>query len=117
MTLEQLRTIGAIVATLFTGGILVWWLIIVADRIGVKPQIVNGSVVLDEWGRAKDILLVILPLFSAALAVWVGSQGTSEAKKDAEGAKQQLEAVLDTSKEPGILAAAREKHPDAFKPK
>lgn len=112
--MERLKSIGAIIATLFTAGILVWWLIIVAQRIGLKPEVdASGNVVLDQYGRAKDMLLVVLPLFSAALAFWVGSQGTTEAKKEAEGAKEQLEAVIDQSPE-GVLERAKSAHPGAF---
>lgn len=68
---------------------------------------------LDEWSRAKDILTVILPLFSASLAYWVGSQGTTEAKKEAQGAKDEMQAVLDSSPE-GVLEKARATHPAAF---
>ena len=111
--MEKLKAVGAIIATVFTGVILVWWLYLVADRIGVKPEVENGNVVLDEWSRAKEVLLVILPLFSAALAYWVGSQGTTEAKKEAQGAKKQLDAVIDSSPE-GVLQKAKQNHPDAF---
>jgi hypothetical protein len=113
---ERLKAVGAIVATILTAAIVIWWLVLVEQRIDVKPEVdASGNVVLDEFARAKDILLVVLPLFSAALAFWVGSQGTTGAKKEAEGAKKQLEAVLDSSPE-GILKKAKATHPDAFQP-
>jgi hypothetical protein len=112
--MEKVKSVGAIVATVFTALILIWWLGIVAQRIGTKPVVdTEGNIVLDEWARAKDILLVVLPLFSAALAFWVGSQGTTEAKKEAEGTKKKLEAVIDSSPE-GLLKKAKLDHPDAF---
>jgi hypothetical protein len=107
------KPVGALAATLLTAGILIWWLILISDRLGVEPVVKNGKVVLDEWGRAKDILLVILPLFSASLAYWVGSQGTTDAKKEAQGAKDRLDAVIDSSPE-GVLQKAKTAHPDAF---
>jgi len=110
---DKVKAVGAVIATVLTAAILVWWLWLVADRINVRPVVENGAVVLDEWQRAKEILLVVLPLFSAALAYWVGSQGTTEAKKEAAGAKQKLDAVLDSSPE-GILKKAKEEHPEAF---
>jgi hypothetical protein len=111
--MQTLKAIGAVCATILTAAILIWWLYLVADRLGQRPVVENGNVVLDEWSRAKDILTVILPLFSASLAYWVGSQGTTEAKKEAQGAKHQLEAVLDKSPE-GVLEQAKAAHPDAF---
>jgi hypothetical protein len=113
ISLDQLKAIGAIVATVLTGAIVIWWLVIVAQKVGVKPEVKNGSVVLDQFGRAKDILLVVLPLFSAALAYWVGSSGTQDAKKEAAGAKEKLDAVIDTVPE-GSLQKAKEMHPDAW---
>jgi hypothetical protein len=111
--MELLKAVGAIVASVFAGAILVWWLVIVANRIGVKPTVENGNVTLDEYQRAKDILLVVFPLFSASLAYWVGSSGTRDAKQEATDAKKQLNAVVDASPE-GVLDKARQLHPDAF---
>ena len=111
--MEKFKAVGALIATLFTAALLLWWLIKVGDRIGTKAEVENGTVVLDEWARAKDILLVVLPLFSASLAYWVGSQGLSQAKEEAKGAKKQLDAVLDVS-DPGLLKQAKTQHPQAF---
>jgi hypothetical protein len=112
--LERIKAVGAAVATAVTAGILIWWLILAANRIGMAPTLdKEGKVVVDEWGRVKDILLVVLPLFSAALAYWVGSQGTTDAKKEADAAKQKLDAVIDSSPE-GVLKRAKAAHPEAF---
>jgi hypothetical protein len=114
ISLDQMKTLGAFLATALTGAIVIWWLVIVAHRIGVKPEVDNaGNVVLDQYGRSKDILLVVLPLFSAALAYWVGSAGTQDAKKEAEGAKEKLDAVIDSAPQ-GALQRAKEMHPDAW---
>jgi hypothetical protein len=111
---EKIKSIGAAVVSLITAGIAIWWLALVANRLGLKPEVNDkGIVVLDQFQRAKDILIVVLPLFSAALAYWVGSQGTAEAKKEAAATKQQLEAVLDQSPE-GVLKKAKETHREAF---
>jgi hypothetical protein len=113
ISLDQIKAVGAMVATLLTGAITIWWLWIVASKIGVKPEMNRGNVVLDQYARAKDILLVVLPLFSASLAYWVGSSGTQEAKQEAVNAKKQLDAVIDVSPE-GVLGKARDKHGDAW---
>lgn len=111
---EKVRSVGAVIVSVITAAIAIWWLALVAARLGVKPEVnAQGAVVLDQFQRAKDILIVVIPLFSAALAYFVGSQGTADAKKEAAGAKDKLEAVLDTS-QPGALEEAKKKHPKAF---
>jgi hypothetical protein len=111
--MDRIKAIGAVGATLITGALVVWWLILAADRLGTKPVVENGSVSLDEWGRARDILTVLLPLFSATIAYWVGSQGTTDARKEAATAKAKLDAVIDSGPE-GMLVKAKQQHPDAF---
>ena len=114
--MERFKAVGALIVTVLTAAIVIWWLVLVATRIGVKPVVENGSVVLDEWTKAKDILLVVLPLFTATLAYWLGARGTAEAKDEAAGAQMKLDAVIDSAAEPGILETARRRHPDAFPP-
>ena len=113
LPLNQIKVIGAGVATLLTALITIWWLWIVWSKIDLKPEMDNGNVVLDQYARSKDILLVVLPLFSASLAYWVGSSGTQDAKQEAVSAKKQLDAVIDAAPE-GVLKRARELHADAF---
>jgi uncharacterized membrane protein len=110
----NIKVIGAVVSTIITAAIAFWWLYIVYQRLGVKPEVdTTGKVVLDEFQRAKDILLVVLPLFTAALAYWTGSAGTTQAKQEAKETKKQLNAVLDSSPE-GVLEKAKTAHPEAF---
>jgi hypothetical protein len=90
-TPEKVRSIGAVIVSILTAAIAIWWLALVAARLGLKPEVnAQGVVVLDQFQRAKDILLVVLPLFSAALAYFVGSQGTADAKKEAAEQKTNL---------------------------
>jgi hypothetical protein len=111
---EKIKSLGAALVTLVTAALTIWWLYEVASRLGVAPTKDDaGNIVLDEFQRAKDILIVVLPLFSAALAYWVGSQGTTAAKEEAASAKGKLDAVLDASPE-GILKKAKDLHPTAF---
>lgn len=111
---KDIKSIGAVVATVVTAILAIWWLYIVYQRLGMKPEVDDaGNVVLDEYQRAKDILLVVLPMFTGALAYWTGSQGTTEAKQEAKDAKQQLDAVIDASPA-GILIKAKTEHPEAF---
>lgn len=111
--MEKVKGVGAIVITLLTGAVTIWWLALVAQRLGVRPVVENGSVVLDEFQRTKDILLVVLPLFSAAVAYWVGSREAKDAKEEAATTKEQLTAVLDQG-EANLLKRAKETYPEAF---
>jgi hypothetical protein len=110
----NVKVIGAVVSTIVTAVIATWWLYVVYQKLGMKPEVdTAGKVVLDEYQRAKDILLVVLPLFTAALAYWTGSAGTTQAKQEANETKKQLNAVLDSSPE-GVLERAKQAHPEAF---
>lgn len=112
-SLDTIKTVGAGVVTILTGVLVIWWLIEVALVLDVAPKISNGAVALDQYQRAKDILLVVFPLFSASIAYWVGSSGTADAKKDASDAQVQLKAVLDQAPQ-GTLSSAKEELPQAF---
>jgi hypothetical protein len=113
-TADKLKSIGAVAVTVITGLIAVWWLFEVSRRLGIAPTPgPGGDIVVDEFQRAKDILVIVLPLFTAAIGYWVGSQGTTEAKKDADEARDKLEAVV--SEAPSdVLERARAKHREAF---
>ena len=111
---ETVKAVGAAVATLIVAAITVWWLFEVARRLGVPPTVnAQGAVVLDAFQRAKDILALVLPLFTAALAYWVGNRGASQAEEKADAATKQLDAVLDASPM-GVLKKAQDEHPEAF---
>ncbi len=111
---DRIKSAGAIVVSAVTALVAVWWLYEVAMRLGVPPtKDPEGNIVMDEFQRAKDILIIVLPLFSASIAYWVGSSGTEAAKKEATDSKKKLDAVLDASPQ-GILAKAKAAHPEAF---
>jgi len=59
--------------------------------------------------------VIVLPLFTASIAYWVGSQGTTEAKEETKKAQNQLKAVLDAS-DGGVLDRAQQANPAAFAP-
>jgi len=111
---ERVKSVGAILVSVVTAAIAIWWLYEVAVRLGVPPvKDDQGNIVIDQFQRAKDILIVVLPLFSASIAYWVGSSGTADAKKEAQDSKSKLDAVLDASPQ-GMLQRAKELHPEAF---
>jgi hypothetical protein len=110
---DTIKAAGAIIVSAITGVIAIWWLYEVSTRLGLPPATDASGNVIDEFQRAKDILIVVLPMFSASIAFWVGSSGTAAAKKEAADSRQQLDAVIDASSE-GVLQKAREMHPSAF---
>jgi hypothetical protein len=109
------KTILRFVLTLLLFALAVWWLIELALQIGTAPTIdAQGKVVVDKFQRAKDILLVVLPLVTSALGYWFGAQGKEQEQERAESARSQLEAVVSASTDPGLLQKARSQYPDAF---
>ena len=48
----------------------------------------------DEFQRAKDIFVLVLPLLTTAVGYWLGSQGTAKAEEKTEVAQKQKEALL-----------------------
>ena len=89
------------------------WFFVVAKRLGTPPVVnEDGAVVLDEFQRAKDILLVILPLVTTAFGYWFGAAGADKAEKKAEQAQRENRALVSAT--PQALATARDKYPEAF---
>lgn len=67
--------------------IVVFWLIVVAQRLNVAPVVSKeGTVIYDEFARSKDILIAVLPLLTLALGYWFGAQGADKAEKKADEA-------------------------------
>ncbi|RMB60212.1 hypothetical protein [Tessaracoccus antarcticus] len=110
------------VLTLILLVLAAWWLFEVSMRIGTAPtRDTAGTTVVDEYQRAKDILLVVLPLTATALGYWFGAQGKASAENKAAKADEKanqataaLTAVVATSREPELLNHARTKYPEAF---
>lgn len=91
-----------------------WWLALVASNMSTPPTLgTDGKVVLDEFQRAKDILLVVLPLLTTALGYWFGAAGKEKAEEKADRSAKQLDSVLDAAPA-GVLEEAKRQHPDAF---
>jgi hypothetical protein len=110
VVMKTMRELGAMIVTVLTFLLAVWWLWAAYRLLGQAPQIENGVVVLDQFQRAKDILLFVLPLFSASVAYWLGSREASEAKEDEDEAQQRLVALLDAA-DPGLARKAADLHP------
>ncbi|MCW2622332.1 MAG: hypothetical protein JWL64_1934 [Frankiales bacterium] len=120
-----MERVNTIIRAFFTGLIFVmtlWWFFEVARRLGTAPQKdAEGNVVLDEYGRAKDILLVVLPLLTTVVGYWFGALGkekadekAARAEERADAAKAKTEAIAMVSSEPDLLARAQQMYPQAF---
>ena len=101
--------------------ITAYWLLAVAGQISSVPTWDGQGHVLDTYQRAKDVLLVVLPLLTTALGYWFGAAGrenaeakAAQAMTEVKRAQQKLEGVLSTSREQDLLSKAQALYPDAF---
>jgi hypothetical protein len=110
-----IKSIGSILITVFVFGIVIWWLAVVLSRIGSAPTVTsNGAVIVDQYERAKDILLIVFPLATAAVGYWFGNQGRARAQEQAQQAQSKVTAVLGTSADAELLKKAAATFPAAF---
>ncbi len=78
-----------LVITLLVTVIVGFWLVMVAQRLHIAPVVsTDGTVIYDEFVRAKDILIAVLPLLTLALGYWFGAQGADKAEKKADEAEK-----------------------------
>ncbi|HUA40021.1 MAG TPA: hypothetical protein VMA32_00515 [Streptosporangiaceae bacterium] len=110
-----IKSIGTVVVTVFVFGIVIWWLAVVLARIGTAPLVNSGgAVIVDQYQRAKDILLVVFPLATAAVGYWFGNHGRDRALQQAEQAQSKVTAVLGSSDDGDLLKKAAASFPAAF---
>jgi hypothetical protein len=110
-----IKSIGTILITVFVFGIVIWWLAVVLGRIGTAPTVTSkGAVIVDQYERAKDILLVVFPLATAAVGYWFGNQGRARAQEQAQQAQSKVTAVLGASADGELLKKAATSFPAAF---
>jgi len=120
---------GTIVVTLFIFVIVGAWLYFTATKVGVAPVFNSkGIPTIDQYGRAKDILLIVFPLATAAVGFWFGNQQTAQAQKQADTATQsaqlahaqarqsqaKVEAILGASNDTELIQKAKAASPSAF---
>jgi hypothetical protein len=114
MAKGMLRARVVITAGLFV--FVAWWLVVVSRHLGDAPSVnANGDVVLDEFQRTKDILLVVLPLLTTALGYWFGSEGKDKAEESAKQAEKtakdeqaKVQALLQVTPEEQVTAAKKQ---------
>lgn len=107
---------------LITGALFVlsaWWLWVVWQKLSVQPVLSeDGKVIFDEYARAKDVLLVVVPLLTLALGYWFGAQGTAKAEEKAQKEEKKAEETNAQLKEAlGLLPADLYQQAVAEKPK
>ena len=104
------------------------WLILVATRLGVPPQYrENGDLEIDEYARAKDIFVAILPLATTVLGYWFGAAGKEKVEEKADAAIQDANTAkaevhraqgaitaLEGSSQAETVALVRERYPEFF---
>jgi hypothetical protein len=113
--LSRVKDAGAVLITILFAAIVVWWLYEVAQRLGLAPVVNDqGAVVLDEFQRAKDILVLVFPLLTAAGGYWLGNKGAESARAEARESNAKLESLIAVSP-PDRVAAARSMNQAAWK--
>jgi hypothetical protein len=112
---ESIKAAGTIIVTALVVLFVILWGLAVWQTLGKPPQYLpdGKTIQMDEFARAKDILILILPLLTTAVGYWLGSQGTAQAEVKAKQAEAKKDAVLSVSP-PNMLAEAQKQHPDAF---
>lgn len=87
-----------------------FWLVMVAQRLGTAPVTKpDGTIVYDEFGRAKDILIAVLPLLTLALGYWFGAQSADKAEKQADQKAADADAKAKEADDKAKEAAAKAK--------
>jgi hypothetical protein len=124
-----IKSAGTIIVTLFIFVIVGAWLYFTASKVGVVPLFNSkGTVTIDQYQRAKDILQIVFPLATAAVGFWFGSQGTVQAQNQADKATQtaqvahdqaqksqaKVEAILGASEDPNLITKAATAAPSVF---
>ena len=120
-TQEVAKVIGVIIVTILTAVIAIWWLYMVAARIGMQPVVnPSGAVVLERTrpgqghpARGSAAVHRNTSLLGRAKGTSEAKEETAEAKKQTERMQDQLKAVVDVS-DKGILKNAMDAFPDAF---
>jgi hypothetical protein len=113
MAKQMLRARVLITTGLFL--FVAWWLFVVSGHLGDAPVVdKQGNVVMDEFQRTKDILLVVLPLLTTALGYWFGSEGkdkaedaAKEATKTAKDEQAKVQALLEVTPEDQVRVAKK----------
>jgi hypothetical protein len=76
--------------------IWVWWLFIVSGVIGTIPtKDKTTGLETDPYGRAKEILALVIPVVTLVLGYWFGVKGADQATQTATAAVDQAKTATD----------------------
>lgn len=104
------------------------WLWLVGSRLGVPPEYTeDGKLIIDQYARAKDILVAVLPLATTVLGYYFGAAGkdkaeesAQKAQEEANSARQQVSeargvvAGLSAGVDSSVLQTVRARYPQFF---
>lgn len=124
---SSFREAGALFFSILTALGTAFMLFVVVGFINAGPsstQVGDSVQTFQPFDRAKDVFAIVLPLFSAALAYWVGasSEGkradaaedkAKDSSEEADTARRQLTGVLAAGNS-SLLKDAKTKFPELF---
>lgn len=117
MRVDNVKSAGTIVVTAVIFVFVAMWSVAVWKNLGKPPQyLADGKTVkVDEFARAKDIFVLVLPLLTTAVGYWLGSQGTVKAEKKADAAEaDKTSALQNAAASQATLDHIQRTHPEAF---
>jgi hypothetical protein len=108
------KSVGTIVVTVISFGIVIWVLFFVLTNIGTAPvPATGGKAAVDPYEHAKDILLVVFPLATATIGFWFGSDGKAKAQDQAAQAQSTAADAQSTAADAQSRATAADKQKSA----
>lgn len=121
---DGIKNAGTVATTVAVFVLVGAWSIVVWQNLGKLPEYNDdGTVRIDQFQRAKDILTLLLPLATIAVGYWLGSEGKAKADEKAKTAEAQVKTAenetLNTKADAqdalfqnaALMQAAREKDP------
>ena len=99
----MIKSIGSVVVSILLFLLVGGWVILVATKIGTQPTLnKDGSIQVDEFAQAKDILVILFPLLTTAVGFWLGNQGTVAAQKQTTVANATASRAQDNAHKAGV---------------
>lgn len=108
MKWDDIKNAGTVIVTVLIFIFVGMWSIALWQNLGKAPVPAHKglSLGMDEYARAKDIFILVLPLLTTAVGYWFGSQGTVKAQQRAADADTARNQALEARSEAQVQAAA-----------
>lgn len=116
---ERAQTVGVSILSVLLALVFAYVVYETLQQLNQAPvYLKDGTTVsYDPFVRAKDILTIILPLFTTIIAFWVGQRGAATAQKKANDAKDEANAAkVQVALQQGQLVQIQKNFPQAFGP-